>query len=115
MSSKLRKLKANKYLLYVLKDAKPKLRKAILQNADNDLIKTIHEIIYNTIYMNNPVDNKSKRILKKYKTSLRCLACPKRSLPYKRKLLIQKGGFLPILIGSILSGVIGKIIENVSK
>lgn len=115
MTSKLKNIRANKHLLYILKNAKPKLRNAILKNADNSLIKTLYEIIYNTIYMNHPIDKKCKKVLTKYKTNLRCLACPKRSLPSKRELLIQKGGFLPTLISTILGGIIGKILENVNQ
>lgn len=99
-------------MLYILKDCKPKLRKALVENADNGLIKTINEIAFNTLNGNNTIDNKTKVKLKKYKKQMRCLTCPKRSIASKRKLLIQNGGFLPTLIASILSGIIGKILEN---
>lgn len=99
-------------MLYILKDCKPKLRKALVENADNGLITTINEIILNTLNGNNPIDKKTKLKLKKYKKPMRCLICPKKSLASKRKLLIQKGGFLPTLISSLLAGLIGKLIEN---
>jgi hypothetical protein len=39
----------------------------------------------------------------------------KANIPSKRKLLIQKGGFLPVLLGTLLSGIVGQIIERVAK
>lgn len=112
MPKKLRRLKKHKHMLYILRDAKPKLRKAILKNVDEDFIKTLHEIAHNTLNKNNPINAKQKEVLQRYKTSIRKLACPKRSLTQKRKLMVQSGGFLPVLIGTILSGIIGNIIER---
>lgn len=113
MKSKLQRLKKNKHMLYVLKNANPKLRKAILMNASNDVIKTINEIAYNTLNSNNPISTQTKSKLKRYKKSLRCLACHKKSLSSKKKILVQQGnGFLPILIGTILSGVIGNLLKK---
>lgn len=109
---KLKRLADNKHLLYVLQKAKPKFRKAILQNANTDAIKALIEIVYNTLNGNNKINEKDKKYFGKYKKEMRCLSCPKRSLTSKRKLLIQKGGFLPTLLATIFSGIIGKIIEN---
>ena len=100
-------------MLYVLKDADPKLRRAILRKVDDDVIKTINEIAYNTLKGNTRLNKKTKASLDPYKKELRCLKCPKKNLQSKRKLLVQKGGFLPVLIGSVLSGLIGKLLENV--
>lgn len=99
-------------MLYILKDCKPKLRKTILQNADNGLIKTLNEIVHNTLNGNNVIDKKTKTKLEKYKKHMRCLICPKKSISSKRKLLIQNGGFIPTLIASILTGIIGRVLEN---
>lgn len=100
-------------MLYVLRKADKKLRKAIIENSDNDVIKTIIEIVYNTLKGNTIIKPSIKSNLKKYKNELRRISCPKRSLSSKRKVLIQKGGFLPILLSSLLSGIIGKLLENV--
>lgn len=113
MSSKLKLLKDNRHFLYILRDSKPKLRKAVFENADNGLITTINEIVLNTLNGNSPVNKKTKQNLKKYKKEMRCLICPKKSVNSKRKLLIQKGGFIPALLASLLTGVVGKILENV--
>lgn len=92
--------------------ASPKLRKAIIKFGDSELIKTICEIALNTVNGNNPICNKTKKKLKRYKNDIRGLASSKRSEKSKRKILMQKGGFLPILIGSVLSGIIGSLLEK---
>lgn len=110
---KLKRLQVNKHMLYVLNKAPPKLRKVILQTASNDLIKAICEIVLNILADNHKICNKTKTKLEKYKSQLRDLVKPSRSLAFKRKVLVQKGGnFLPILLSSILSGVIGKILQQ---
>lgn len=50
--------------------------------------------------------------LKKYKTAMRKIVEPNRTLSFKRKVLVQKGGFLPIILGALLSGIVGKIIDR---
>ena len=102
-------------MLYVLKNSKSKLRKSILKEATPELIKTLCEICTNTLQGNIEIPQKSKNHLKKYKRTLRQLSLTKANLPPKRKLLIQKGGFLPVLLGTILSGVLGQIIEKAVK
>lgn len=96
-----------------MRDGNPKLRKAVFENANNGLVTTINEIILNTLNGNSPVNKKTKEKLKKYKKEMRCLICPKKSVKSKRKLLIQKGGFIPALLASLLTGIVGKILENV--
>lgn len=71
MELPLKRLEKNKYLLSALIDAKPKLRKAILSNSENDLIQTICEIVNNNIKGNCEIDPKICEHLKKYKKSLR--------------------------------------------
>ena len=113
MSSNLKLLKENKHILYVLKKAEPKLRNAILKHVDNVVIKTIHEILFNIIYENHKINKSVLEKIKPYKNIIRNICSPQTSMKEKRQQLIQKGGFLPIIISSVLSGVIGKILENV--
>ena len=100
-------------MLFVLKNASPKLRKSILQVAPDDLVKAIYEIVYNVLCGNHKIQNKTKTELKKYKNHLRKLVNPSQSLTAKRKVLVQQGGsFLPFLLSSVLSGIIGKILQQ---
>lgn len=106
----MKRLKANKHMLHVLKNSNSKLRKTILKFSDSELIKTLCEICLNTLKGNANISEKYINRIKGYKQHIRKLALPKISLKTKRKLLVQKGGFLPILLSAILSGVIGQLI-----
>ena len=106
----MKRLKKNKHLLYALKSAKPKLRSAIVKTADEELIKTICDCCLNTLNGNHKVNNSLKRKLIKHRNTLRSLASRGTGIKKKRRILTQKGGFLPMLLGSILSGVIGSLI-----
>lgn len=99
-------------MLYVLKKARPNLRNAIIKNADPEVIKTLCEITLNTLKGNHMPHGKIYNSLCKYKKSMRTLVKAKRSVPSQRKILIQRGGFLPVLLGSVLSGVIGSLIDK---
>lgn len=99
-------------MLHVLKNSNSKVRKYLLKHVDCEVIKTIAEIAYNTLIGNNKIDTKTKKLLYRYKKELRALACSNKTLAFKRKIIVQKGGFLPALLGSLLSGVIGSIIEK---
>lgn len=113
MKSNLKLLKENKHILYVLKKAKPKLRNAILKHVDDIVIKTLNEILFNIMNKNHKINKSVFEKIKPYKNTIRKVCSPKTSVSVKRKHLIQKGGFLPVIISSLLSGVIGKILENV--
>lgn len=105
-------MKENEHMLYVLRQASPKLRKLILKNVDSKVIRVLSEIAHNTLKGNVEVNTADKKKMETYKRSLRCLACPKRSVNVKRKILVQHGGFLGPLLGSVLAGLIGHIIEK---
>lgn len=107
-----KRLKENKYLLYSLYKAEPKLRSAIIKNSTPNLIKTLSEISLNTLKGNIEHTPEIRKKLKKYKKKIRCLACSKQSTSSKRRILVQKGGFLPLLIGSVLSGIIGELLQK---
>lgn len=111
MSPKLKRLKVNKHMLYTLKSAPVKLQKSILKNCDDEVIKAIIEIVFNILEGVHKISPKTKHELEKYKLELRKIACPGRTLANKRKVLVQKGGsFLPILLSTVLSGIIGKLL-----
>lgn len=107
----MQRLKSKKHFLHVLKNATPQVRKTILQGADDSLIKAILECILNTLNGNHKVSSSIKNKLCKYKKCLRQLSNPKYSIKKKRKLLVQHGGFLGALLTSLLSGLVGKLIQ----
>lgn len=110
---KLNRLSAHQHILFALKSANSKMMKAMLKQADPRLIDTLAEISLNCLKGHVKITRKKRTLLEKYKRDLRCLSCSKRSIASKRKLLVQRGhGFLPILLGSILSGVASTLVDK---
>jgi hypothetical protein len=89
-----------------------KLRKIILKHCDDDLLKAIIEIVLNVLKGNVDICEKTKLGLKKYKKSMRKLICPQLSLKAKRKVVQQSGGFLNILLPTIIGGVLSHIFQK---
>ena len=101
----MKRIKSNYHALHVLKTADPKLRKAILKNANSELILSIVECALNVLNGNCKISECTKRKLGKHKKVLRDF-CKKASISKKRKLVIQKGGFLIPLLSAILPSLI---------
>lgn len=99
-------------MLQVLKQANPALRKGILKSADTDLIKALCEIVLNTLHGHLKIKPTDKKKLQKYKHFLRNIADSKNSINKKREIFIQKGsGILPILLSTLLSSAVGRLIN----
>jgi hypothetical protein len=107
----MKKLKRNKHLLGLLKTASPKLRRSLIESASADGINAIGECCLNTLNGNHKISPSVKTKLRRFKNTLRKLSCPKLSIKKKRQILKQKGGFLPVLLGSLLSGLVGSLIK----
>jgi hypothetical protein len=86
--------------------AKPKspYKKLILEKADAQLIQAICESVFNILEGNIRLDDSKKQELLKYKSLLRKLV-QKSPLQTKRKLLVQSGGALHVIIPLILSSL----------
>ena len=108
----MKRLKSQLHFLHILKSAKPQARRLLLASADDEFIKALFECAINTLNGNHKLNEEEKSKLSKYKSRLRALVNPKVTFKSKRKLLIQKGGFIVPLLTSILSGVIGTLISN---
>ena len=106
------RLQSQLHVLHVLKDAKPQVSRTLLESADDELIKAIVECSINTLNGNHKVTKDEKSKLKKFKNGMRALIYPKISYKSKRQLLVQNGGFIIPLLASVLSGVIGSLINN---
>ena len=97
------RLKRNLDLLRVLRKSTPPQRKAILKNYGKDLILCICEIIDNLLQGTVRLSPAQKKTLSKHKSILRQLANKKRAVTEKKKILVQKGGFLPAVLAPVLS------------
>lgn len=90
--------------LKLVQSAKPKLRKSILSNCDQDLIRTILECVQNTLLGNIRLTPSEVKNLKKFKSVLRKLLNSPGNLEQKRNLIVQNGGsFLPVLLKPIVA------------
>lgn len=83
-------------------------RKALLTKADPCLIRCICECALNILQGNIPLVKAQKNKLKPHKKVLRSLASEKASIAKKKRLIVEKGGFLPLLLAPIL----GTLISN---
>lgn len=100
----------NTAILHALVYAPPRLRHALIQHANKDLIRCICECALNLLHGNVTVSESEKSKLRKYKKILRKLVDKKENLGGKKKIINQKGGsFLPLLLGPIVSAIISSI------
>jgi len=104
-------LKSQLDLLKVLAKPKNKYRKAILMHADRELVHVLCEIIENVLHGNVKIPDHDKERLRRFKSTLHLLI-QKSSLKTKRKILVQKGGFLEFLIPAVITGI-SSIISSV--
>lgn len=102
------------YKLQILAKAPSKKRKKMLSTSDSKLLKAITEIAFNMlrgIIKLSPIQYKK---LKRYKNNLRMMA--QKNIPLKKKkLIVQKGGLLPLLLGPALAAlapIAGSLVGN---
>ena len=100
-----------KDILLTLARSKKKLRDSIISNSDSKLIQSICEIILNLLTGNLDINKETLKKLTKYKQAFRVLI-QKGKLEEKKKILIQKGGFLQFLIPAVVTGI-SSIISSV--
>ena len=98
--------------LKFLTNADTKLRKAIIDACDKDLVYCICECIQNVLKANVPVPLKTVERLKPYKNTMFKVVNKRINVRQKKKLLNQNGGFLPILLAPLL-GIIGTLVGDV--
>ena len=96
-----------------------KVKKAIIANADADLLCALAECAYNILTKNIPLTALQRRRLGKYKTKLRELAQRKTTAARRRLLLKpqvgegQSGGFLSAFLAPLASSVLLPLLRQV--
>jgi hypothetical protein len=93
---------------------KEKDRKKFIATCGKDVIHCICECSKNLLKGNLPLKQRQLKSLSRHKHWLRKLALKKTTLS-KRKNILQKGGFLHLLIPTLvssLSGLVGNLVSN---
>ena len=111
----LNRLSKNKNYLCLLSCCKNKLRKAIVLNSNKDQIYSVCECILNVSNGNIKLNQEDFLRLKKYKKIFRSLLSKRSGLREKKKILIQRGGFLQFLIPAVISGISSIVAAAISK
>ena len=111
----MRRIKANYHELHVLKNARPKLRKAIVSNCNKDLLNSICECVLNVLNGNIRISDCTKRKLRKFRTSLRSLVDKRLPLVCKRRVIQQRGGFLVPLLSAVLPALSGLLFRQATN
>jgi hypothetical protein len=105
MKMKQNRLVKNKEFLVLLSKSKPKLRKALLSGCNKESIYSIIECILNVCNGNVHINSDEFNKLKPYNKTFKKLIDRKVDLNQKKNIIIQKGGFLEVLIPAIISGI----------
>ena len=100
------RVKRQVVFLQMLKMTKnTKLRKAIMELADADLIRALSECAHNILRGTVRLSPREKVRLRKYKDKLRLIANRRLSISRRRRGIQQNGGFLPALLAPLATTV----------
>jgi len=108
----MKRIRPNYHNLHVMKDARRKLRRAILANSDKELLDTVCECSLNVLQGNVKLSNCKKRKLRKFRRQLRTVADRHVPLARKKELIIQSGGFLVPLFSLVPATIASLIYEH---
>lgn len=97
-----KRLNRNLTLLDLLTKAPKAQREALINTATNDQLQCICDCATNILNENIPLTDNQFKKLKRFQKHIRYIANSDDNIDNKR-LVIQKGGFLPILLTPILS------------
>lgn len=100
-------------LHFISKLKNKKLRTDILKekSGEDNLFKSLKEIIINLMKKNFPISQKNKKSLKKYKNIFRLYLNSKINKRKRKQLVSQSGGFLPTLIPIVASAIASILIK----
>jgi len=104
-------VRSNFHALHVLNVAEQRLCKALIYNCNKELVKCISECVLNVLNGNIKLLGCNMPKLKKYMSAFRKVADRNVSLSGKKRLIVQRGGFLVPLMSSILP-TIGSLISK---
>lgn len=106
-----RRIKKHAKVLHFLANCDKRHSNAIINEAEPDLINCFSEICHNILQGNVRLSGHQKSKLKKYKTHLRRVAGRNATAKTKKK-IIQTGGFLPMLLGSLVKPLLQPLLSG---
>lgn len=92
----------------------PAGRRQALKNCPDVYINSISELCLNCLKGSLPIERRKLNLLKCHRKQLHALSDKRNSLSIRRKLCVQKGGFLPLLLRFALP-IIGSYIASKTK
>ena len=101
-------------LLDYLRDISPRRQKLLIKGADRPILEAFSEICLNIIRENIPLSPQHVDKLRPYEEDIYQLSLKRHSVA-KKKRIIQKGGFLGALLGSVLPVLISTVIAATQK
>lgn len=99
------RLKKHSDYLKVLHKSNKKIRSAILENANRELLLCICECVENILNGNVKLTQTESGKLRRHAKVLREIRDKSVNLKTKKDLLVQKGGFLSALLTPIIAGL----------
>lgn len=106
---------SNKEFLILLSNCHKKLRNSIITHSKKEQILAIAECVLNVLNGNIQIDSDTFQKLKPFNKTFKKLLNRKTGIKAKKRLIIQKGGFLQFLIPAIVSGIatiVSSVISN---
>ena len=92
----------NLAILKTLQHLSPARRKAFLSNCPKDTIEALCEISLNLLKGRIPLSKSQYGKLKRHKEAIKLFADKKTALKRKQQILRQRGGFIPLLLATVL-------------
>ena len=96
----------------MLKTAQPKVRKAIVSNCNKEQVNSICECVLNVLNGKIKLSGCDKRKLQKHKAILSKVADKRVPVSSKKKLIVQRGGFLLPLLSAVLPTIASLIFKS---
>lgn len=91
--------------LKTVSSLKPKLRRQLLANCSDEFIHCLCECAHNLSKGTVPVDSTQFKKIDRHRNKIRALLDKDSNKEKRRSFLIQKGGFLPLLLAPILAAL----------
>jgi hypothetical protein len=102
--------------LKILAKAKNKQRAQILNKATPEFTKFLCEVVLNVLKGNIQLTEPHYKKLRRHKHTLLNLCKRKKSLKFRKQLLLKKaGGFLPFILPALISAIAGFVGETIAK